>query len=330
MKSAEEPLPGSAVSPPERKAARPRRKRRVLIVTVVSIALVALLGMGAWLGYLILGFDSEAEGFTGWLAEATMPGKQVPAPTPEEIRIMDAIEAGADPSDPDISSLPTPLIATYGDLLIHCPILPRDLTEIEFHQASYDTALSMTPLLTIVDTDETMERHGTNHIPWEDQPYGNVPLIAEAVSTWRLDSVGDENTSVDVGAVAGTVVYAPITGTVVKIKTYSLYGLLDDYEIHIQSPDHPELDVIVLHIDNLMIKVGDEVIGGCTRIALVRDMGYIIDSNLMNFTMPPDPGNHCHVQVNDATREDYPGLVGALDIFDGRGYARPEASAVEE
>ena len=326
----EESLPNVAIDQSGQKKARPRRKRRVLVVIIIVFALVVMLGMGAWLGYLILGANSQAEGFTGWLVEVTTPGKQVPAPTPEEIRIMDAIEAGAAPDDPDISRLPTPLIATYGDLLIHSPIFPRDLTEIEYHQASYDTALPMKPLLTIVDTEETMEKHGTNHILWEDQPYGNVPLIGEAVSTWRLDSVGEEMTSVDVGAKAGTWVYAPVTGTVVKIRTYSLYDLIDDYEVHIQSPDHPELDIVVLHIDQLTIKVGDEVFGGCTRIGKVRDMGEDIDSNLMNFTMPPDPGNHCHVQVNDATRADYPGLVGALDIFGGRGFVRPEAPAAKE
>ena len=72
---------------------------------------------------------------------------------------------------------------------------------------------------------------------------------------------------------------------------------------------------MVLHIDERNVQVGDRVIGGCTRIAKVRDIGYAIDNNLANFTQPGDPGNHCHVQVNNATREDYKGLEGALDIF---------------
>jgi len=236
---------------------------------------------------------------------------------------MDAIAAGAASDDPNILHLPTPLLAQYGGLVIHCPIAPQDLTEIEFHQASYNTALRMTPLVTIVDAELVLTTRKTNRPPYNEQPYGNKPLIAEAVSTFRWDSAGGEMTAVDVGAVAGTVVYAPITGTVVKIRAYSLYGFIDDYEIHIQSPDFPELDIIVLHVDNLMVTVGDKVIGGCTQIARVRNIGDDIDNNLSNFTMPPDPGNHAHIQVNDASREDYKGLEGALDIFDGKGYVRP-------
>jgi hypothetical protein len=71
----------------------------------------------------------------------------------------------------------------------------------------------------------------------------------------------------------------------------------------------------MLHIDDLSVEVGDKVRGGATRMARVRDIGEVIDNNLANFTAPGDPGNHCHIQVNDATREDYRGLEDAIDIF---------------
>ena len=287
------------------------------------------MGVGGYFGYLVWG-DSlvgskDALAFTdGDLAE-----QDAAAPTEDELRVMDAVEAGASADDPNVMYLPTPLVASYGDLLIHSPIVPRDITEIEFHQASYDTSLPLTPLVTIVDAQTVADNHGTTHIPYQDQPTGDKPMVAQAVSTWRLDSYGAEMTAVDVGTKAGTVAYAPVTGTVVKIKTYSLFGLIDDYELHIQNPDHPELDVVVLHIDNLKVKVGDKVFGGCTPIATVRNIGDVVDNNLVNFTKQPDPGNHCHVQVNDATREDYPGLEGALDIFNGKGYVRPATDPVD-
>ena len=301
-----------------------KKKHSPAVILSIVIALIAFVGLGLYLGNLILNTPPSSNGDSKRPSLVTGSHEQKAAPTEEELRILDAVEAGAAASDPNVLYLPTPLVAQYGDLLIHSPIVPRDLTEVEYHQASYDTSLPLTPLLTIVDAEEVEDNHGTNHIPYEDQPFGDKPLIGEAVSTWRLDSIGDEYTSVDVGALAGTVVYAPVSGTVVKIKTYSLYELIDDYELHIQSPDYPELDIVVLHIDELTVKVGDEVYGGCTRIGKVRNIGDIVDNNLSNFTMPPDPGDHCHVQVNDATREDYPGLEGALDIFNGHGYARPE------
>jgi biotin carboxyl carrier protein len=242
-------------------------------------------------------------------------GSQTPTPTEEELRVSEAVRAGAAPDDPNISYLPTPLVAEYGSLKIHTPISANNITEIEFHQASYDTALPLTPLVTIVDAQEVADNHGTRHTDPAAQPFGDNPLIAEAVSTWRLDSFGSEMTAVDVGSVAGADVYAPITGTVVKIRTYSLYGLIDDYEVHIQSPEHPELDIVLLHIEDLSVKVGDTVRGGATRIAKVRNIGDVIDNNLSNFTASGDPGNHCHVQVNDAGRADYQGLEDAIDIF---------------
>jgi hypothetical protein len=288
-----------------------------VVVALLVVTLTYMLLSGAFAPADAAGNGSDA-------AQLDAAGDQAPALTADEIRLNDAIRAGAAAGDPNLAYLPTPLVAEYGSLKIHSPVSANNITEIEFHQASYNTALQLTPLVTIVDAQEVADRQGTNHTNPDAQPFGNTPLIAEAVSTWRLDSVGPEMSAVDVGGIAGTDVYAPITGTVVKIKTYSLFGLIDDYEVHIQSPEHPELDIVMLHIEDLTIKVGDMVTGGSTRIAKIRNIGDVIDNNLSNFTAPGDPGNHCHVQVNDATRENYKGLEGALDIFDGRGYARLE------
>jgi hypothetical protein len=285
---------------------------------------LVVVGLMATLGYLVFGKDDPLASNQAGTASIDATGDQVRAPTEEEIRVRDAVAAGAVADDPNISYLPTPLIAAYGDLVIHSPISANHITEIEFHQASFDTALQLTPLVTIVDAQMVADQQGTSHLPFDEQPRGDEPLIADAVSTWRLDSAGPEMSSVDVGALAGTDVYAPVSGRVVKIKTYSLFGLIDDYEVHIQSLEHPELDIVMLHIEDLSVEVGDMVYGGGTRIAQVRYIGDVIDNNLSNFTAPGDPGNHCHVQVNDATREGYKGLEGALDIFNGRGYARPE------
>jgi biotin carboxyl carrier protein len=291
---------------------------------IVVIASLIAVGLIATLGYLVFGKGGPLANSRADVADIDAAGAQMKAPTETEIRAQEATTAGAAADDPNISYLPTPLIARYGDLVIHTPISANHITEIEFHQASFSTALQLTPLVTIVDAQVVADQSGTRHTPFDEQPRGSESLIAEAVSTWRLDSAGPEMSAADVGALAGTDVYAPISGTVVKIKTYSLFGLIDDYEVHIQSPEYPELDIVMLHIEDLSVEVGDRVYGGATRVAKIRNIGDVIDNNLANFTAPGDPGNHCHVQVNDATREDYRGLEGALDIFNGNGYARPE------
>jgi biotin carboxyl carrier protein len=291
-----------------------RKRLRTLLIVAGLVAFILLVG----LGYMVVRsvwLSSGADDRDADAARLNTDTSQTVAPTAEELRLRDAVASGAAVDDPNVAYLPTPLIAEYGGLKIHSPISANHITEIEFHQASYNTALPLTPLVNIVDAQEVADRHGTKHAPLETQPFGENPLIAEAVSTWRLNSVGPEMSSVDVGSVAETDVYAPISGTVVKIKSYSLFGLIDDYEVHIQSPGHPGLDVVMLHIDDLSVKVGDVVRGGATRVARVRDIGSVIDNNLSNFTAPGDPGNHCHVQVNDATHEEYKGLEDALNIF---------------
>jgi biotin carboxyl carrier protein len=293
---------------------REQRKRRRIKATVCVAALL-LVGLATALVILVFSGRSQAGDALGEGGDIGAPMSQEAEPTAEEIRLQEAVRAGAAADDPNVRYLPTPLIAEYGALKLHAPVSANHITEIEFHQASYSTALQLTSLVTIVDAQEVADRHGTNHIPADEQSLGDAAYIGEAVSTWRLDSVGPEMSSVDVGASAGTDVYAPVSGTVVKIKTYSLYGILEDYEVHIQVPDHPEWDIVLLHIDNLSIEVGDKVRAGSTRIARIRDIGWAIDNNLSNFTAPGDTGNHCHMQVNDATREDYQGLEGALDIF---------------
>jgi biotin carboxyl carrier protein len=291
------------------------QKRRFRIRVMVCVGILIVVVLGAVFGYLVFGQASSSARREADVGGTGATVNQANAPTEEELRVKEAIAAGAAADDPNIQYLPTPLIAEYDGLKVHSPISANHITEIEFHQASFSTALQLTPLVTIVDAQEVADKHGTNHLPADEQPRGNVPLIAEAVSTWRLDSVGPEMSSVDVGALAGTEVYAPVSGKVVKIRTYSLYGLLDDFEVHIQSPAYPGLDIVMLHIDDLSVEVGDTVYGGCTRVAKVRSIGDIIDNNLANFTAQGDIGDHCHVQVNDATREDYKGLEDALDIF---------------
>jgi hypothetical protein len=270
----------------------------VLVATLVVMAATQPTGTGT------SSPAAQAPGSTGQFADPTNE-PELTAPT----------VAGADPADPNLAYLPTPLIATCAGVALHSPIAANNITEVEFHQASYAYAIPLESLLTIVDTETVVEQAGTTRPAPAEQPTGDVPLIGSAVSTWRLNSVGDFQTSVDVGALAGCAVYAPVSGTVVKVREYSLYDLINDYEVHIQIPGHPELDVVLLHIDNLRIQPGDTVIAGVTQIATVRDIAVAVDNNLANFTAAGDPGNHAHVQVNNATDPSYKGLEGALDIF---------------
>ncbi len=76
---------------------------------------------------------------------------------------------------------------------------------------------------------------------------------------------GKPDTAADVGAKPGSAVFSPVTGTVVKVKKYKLYGKWDDYELHIQPDGHPGLDVVMIHVTDVCCRPGDRVLAGVTR-----------------------------------------------------------------
>ncbi|MBQ9043165.1 MAG: hypothetical protein IJ111_10190 [Eggerthellaceae bacterium] len=196
-----------------------------------------------------------------------------------------------------------PLIAQCSDVDLRSPIAPADLTGVLFHQASYKYGLVMTTQL----PDADMERIAATREPRvnHDQMDGEW-LDAEAMHLWRVTDATEMDTSIDVGAQAGTTVRSPVTGTVVLVKDYLLYDQVPDIEIHIQPEGRPDLDVVLIHTADPLVKAGDKVEAGVTEISHVRDIAKdLTDVQLAFYTPEGDPGNHTHVQVNNADYEGY-------------------------
>jgi hypothetical protein len=238
------------------------------------------------------------------------------APTQQELRARDALNAGSRPDDPNLLYLPTPVMAEYNGIKLHSPISANNITEVEFHRASNKWTLALTPLLPLADPDAVTAAGGTSRPAPDEQPTGDEIFIGSAVSMDRDDSAGPMDSSIDVGALPGTAVYAPISGIVVLVKSYTLFEQTEDIELHIQQKDHPELDFILLHIEDVLVKPGNQVIAGVTQLASVRNIGDVIDNQLMLFTAEGDWGNHAHLQINDTTYANYNLLKDALNIFE--------------
>jgi len=202
------------------------------------------------------------------------------------------------------TGVPTRQVAEYKDIAIYSPIRNQDLTCVLFHQASFDYALKMSTELDEANNEKAMDKHKTriNTEQDDDEEW----LDAEALHCYRSYYSTEIDTALDVGAKAGCVVYAPVTGTVVNIRKYELTSKIKDYELHIQPKDHADLDLVVIHIDELSVEEGDEVEAGVTPVAVVRDIDSYMDGIQMSEYVPKGTGgNHAHLAINNANAKYY-------------------------
>lgn len=204
---------------------------------------------------------------------------------------------------------PTPYFANYRELKLRLPVPLKALTEIGFHQAAYSYALSMKTKLKNADLGEAGDHKGTARNKAAQQTGDDAWLVGRVLRMWR-PRPGRPDTAADVGASPGSDVFAPVTGTVVKVKLYRLYGKWDDYELHISPDGYPNLDIVMIHVKDVSCAPGDRVDAGVTRIAAIRKLSDKFYDQLASYTR--NGGDHVHIQVNDATDADYKGLQGAV------------------
>lgn len=206
---------------------------------------------------------------------------------------------------------PTPMFASLGSVQLRLPVPVEKLTEVGFHQASYTYALHMATSLPDANMKEAKTNKGTGRDLTQQETGPAATLTGAVLRMWR-SRPGEPDSAVDVGAPAGSDVFAPVSGTIVKIKRYKLYGKYDDYEIHIQPKGRPDIDAVMIHIEDLSCEVGDEVTAGVTRIAAVRKLSDRVNHQLGDYTK--GGGDHVHLQLNNAKDERYKGLEDAISV----------------
>ncbi len=219
---------------------------------------------------------------------------------------MEENQTAAQEQDP---YLPTPYIAKGGGITLHSAVRADQLTEILIHNASFSYADALTTKLTEATNVDVMAAHGTGRVASE-QPTGDNWLTGEFIRCYRDGNAGPKMSAIDCGGPVGATVYAPVTGTVVKVKKYKLYNKYDDIQVHIQPEGRSDLDVVLIHLEKPQVSEGDYVEGGVTPIAQIRDVYAYIgeEMQLKQYTADGDNGNHTHIQINDATNSEYHGL----------------------
>lgn len=225
-----------------------------------------------------------------------------------------AVEAGDSTAMEQVTTTaaettPTPIMAESEGVQLHSAVAMENLTEILIHNASYSYASPITTELTEATNADVKANHGTGREA-ATQPAGDNWMTGEFIRCFRSGNAGPRMSAIDCGGAPGTQVYSPVSGTVVLVKDYKLYDKYDDYQVHIQPTGRSDLDVVMIHLQDVGVQAGDTVEAGTTPIAKIRDVyAYIGESmQLKKYTAEGDNGNHTHIQVNDATDKKYHGL----------------------
>ena len=198
----------------------------------------------------------------------------------------------------------TPIVAQCAGIDIRSAVVLPDVTGIVFHQASYDYALPLETKLPEADYNTAADTR-TIRVNREQDAKPTDWADADALHLWRTTDATAMDTSIDMGAAAGTEVRAPVSGTVVLVRDYRLYDEMPDIEVHIQPEGRADLDCVLIHLTDACVQAGDKVEAGVTPIAKVRDIeAVLVDVQLGFFTPEGTGGNHTHIQVNNA---DFPG-----------------------
>lgn len=115
----------------------------------------------------------------------------------------------------------------------------------------------------------------------------------------RGDRAGPETAALDVGAPAGTTVFAPVDGVIAGVADYTVSGRVQGYEVTVEPAGVRGLMVRVTHLDPPVVgdrpDVGESVSAGVTAIGRVRDFSTVAEQELARFTA--DSGNHVHMEL---------------------------------
>jgi biotin carboxyl carrier protein len=183
-------------------------------------------------------------------------------------------------------------LATRGSLQLMVPIDQGIITGIVFHRYDGSDAISLTPVGH--QSNAGFVTRMWNGVFGDD---GGLGYNVESGSTQ----------GVDVGAPAGTAVYAPANGQVVSITPYVLNGDAARYgqEITISPSADPSLVVKIAPVaptpgplGKPSVRVGEQVVGGRTQLGAVVDVTGATQPVLAHYVS--DAGNGASIRVEPA------------------------------
>jgi hypothetical protein len=252
-----------------RQGGSPRRRNQILRRRVIALAvLVALIVLAVWAAYAI-------------------PG-ETPARVPQS-----AAMPAADTSPGDAGQ---DVVASVEGVELVLPVARDVTTAIAYHPVEYQDTVPFAP---------AGERLGGGGL---GEALADAFAGGGGVQYYLMDGTGTQSSpatsGLDVGAVPGSPVVSPVDGKVTAIKQYRVLGRYPDVEIDIQLAGDPSLLLVVTHITDPQVVLGDVVARGESVLGAVRGFPGSLDQALSRYTS--DTGDHVQLMTLRVT----PDLAG--------------------
>jgi hypothetical protein len=239
----------------QRRREQARRRTQIARRRVVAlVVVVTLISVAVWVAYAI-------------------PG-QTPAQVPAAAAQPTFGSAVA--SDADV------VVAKAGDVDVLLPVAQQVTTAVAFHPVDNPGAVGFTPV---------GDRQGGGDL---GQKLADIFAGGGDVRYYLMSGEGGEaspsTAGLDVGAVPGSPLVSPVDGKVTAIKKYKILGRYDDVEVDIQLAGDPSLLLLISHVAEPKVEIGQVVQHGETSLGVVRAFPAALDQALSQYTS--DNGDH--------------------------------------
>lgn len=221
-------------------ARRSRRRAWPLVVAALGVTVLAV---------------TAVVGASAWLRPSRVPGA-VEDVVPGDVAARGT--AGDAPADP--ATGPPPPVARAGGVELVAPVARPVL--LGFHEAGTLEALELEVLVPLA-ADLTSRSVAGEVVGPRGRDVGQ-PTAIVLPSRGRTSPAAS---ALDVVAAEGEPVVAPVDGTVVAVESYRLYGRHEDVRVVIRPVVDPTLEVVLLHLVDVEVRPGDEVIAGRSVLA---------------------------------------------------------------
>jgi hypothetical protein len=184
-----------------------------------------------------------------------------------------------------VQTRPVPeIVAQRGGVRFQLPIAQARVTAIGYSAAS--GALSLHPV-----------GHQVNEGLLSRIAHGIFGGNGGQPAWYQLD--GGDTAALDVGAAAGTDVYAPVDGIVAAIRPFIVEGKQYGAEIDIQPQNAASVVVAITQlVADPALKIGSAVVSGATKLGTIADLAVVERQALARYTN--DGGNHVTIELRRA------------------------------